>query len=56
VRGFTTLVLLMLISMSVQTLFIGIIGEYVGRIYNNVRRGPLAIIADRIEPQSAEDF
>jgi glycosyltransferase involved in cell wall biosynthesis len=55
VRGFTTLVLLMLVSMSVQTLFIGIIGEYVGRVYNNVRRGPLTIIADRIEPQSADD-
>lgn len=56
VRGFTTLVLLMLISLSLQTLFIGIIGEYVGRIYSNVRRGPLTIIADRIEPQPVEDF
>jgi polyisoprenyl-phosphate glycosyltransferase len=54
-RGFTTLVLLMLISMSVQTLFIGIIGEYVGRIYSNVRRGPLTIIADRIEPHPVDD-
>jgi polyisoprenyl-phosphate glycosyltransferase len=49
-RGFTTLVLLMLVSMSLQTMFIGVIGEYVGRIYNNVRGGPLTIIANRIEP------
>ena len=53
-RGFTTLVLLMLISLSLQTLFIGVIGEYVGRIYNNVRGGPLTIIADRIEPNTAD--
>jgi glycosyltransferase involved in cell wall biosynthesis len=49
-RGFTTLVLLMLVSMSLQTMFIGVIGEYVGRIYSNVRGGPLTIIANRIEP------
>ncbi len=49
-RGFTTLVLLMLVSMSMQALFIGLIGEYVGRIYNNVRGKQLTIIADRIEP------
>lgn len=51
-RGFTTLVLLMLVSMSMQTLFIGVIGEYVGRIYNNVRGKQLTIIADRIEPRA----
>ena len=50
VRGFATLVLLMLTSVSLQTLFVGVIGEYVGRIYNNVRGGPLTIVADRIEP------
>jgi dolichol-phosphate mannosyltransferase len=48
-QGFTTLVLLTLTSMSVQSLFIGLIGEYIGRIYNNVRGGPPTIIADRIE-------
>lgn len=53
-RGFTTLVLLMLGSMSVQALFIGVIGEYVGRIYSNVRGGPLTIIADRIEPGGSD--
>ena len=50
VRGFATLVLLLLTSVSLQTLFVGVIGEYVGRIYNNVRGGPLTIVADRIEP------
>ena len=51
-RGFTTLVLLMLVSMSVQTMFIGVVGEYVGRIYNNVRGQPLTIVSDRIEPNA----
>lgn len=55
-RGFATLVLLMLISMSLQALFIGVIGEYVGRIYNNVRSGPLTIISDRIEPASVDQL
>jgi len=54
-RGFTTLVLLMLTSMGLQALFIGVIGEYVGRIYNNVRGQPLTIIADRIEPNGTLD-
>jgi glycosyltransferase involved in cell wall biosynthesis len=53
-RGFTTLILVMLISMSIQTLFVGVIGEYVGRIYNNVRGGPLTIVADRIEPTESD--
>jgi dolichol-phosphate mannosyltransferase len=54
VRGFTTLVLLILISMSLQALFIGVIGEYIGRIYNNVRSQQLTIIADRIDPSASE--
>ena len=48
--GFTTLVLLVLASISLNATFIGLIGEYVGRIYNNVRGGPPAIVAERIEP------
>lgn len=49
-RGFTTLVLLTLSSIGLNAAFIGLLGEYVGRIYSTVRRSPLAIIADRIEP------
>jgi len=47
--GFMTLVLLILFSMGVNAAILGTIGEYVGRIYNNVRSGPLTIIANRIE-------
>jgi polyisoprenyl-phosphate glycosyltransferase len=48
-RGFTTLVLLVLTSIGINAAFVGLIGEYVGRIYNNVRGGPSTIIVDRIE-------
>jgi dolichol-phosphate mannosyltransferase len=48
--GFTTLVLLVLGSIGLNSAFIGLLGEYIGRIYSTVRAGPVAIIADRIEP------
>jgi polyisoprenyl-phosphate glycosyltransferase len=47
--GFTTLVLLVLVSIGVNAAFIGLLGEYIGRIYNNVRGAPTTIIADRID-------
>jgi dolichol-phosphate mannosyltransferase len=49
-RGFTTLVLLVLTSICLNAAFIGLLGEYIGRIYTTVRGGPTAVIADRIEP------
>ncbi len=49
-RGFTTLVLLMLISIGLNAAFVGLLGEYIGRIYTTVRGGPTAVIADRIDP------
>jgi glycosyltransferase involved in cell wall biosynthesis len=50
--GFTTLVLLVLVSIGLNAAFVGLLGEYVGRIYTTVRRGPTAVIADRIDPIS----
>ena len=48
-RGFTTLVLLVLVSIGMNAAVVGLLGEYVGRIYNNVRGGPTTIIVERIE-------
>ena len=48
--GFTTLVILILLSTSVQTAFIGALGEYIGRIFRNTRHIPAPIIDRRIEP------
>ncbi|MCD1259518.1 glycosyltransferase family 2 protein [Paenibacillus athensensis] len=42
--GFATLTILILLSLSLNALFLGIIGEYLGRIYQQVKRKPLTII------------
>jgi dolichol-phosphate mannosyltransferase len=42
--GFTTLAALTLMGMSVNALFLGIIGEYLGRIYKQVKRKPIVLI------------
>ena len=43
-RGFATLVIFLLMSISLNAIFIGIVGEYVGRIYDEVRTRPLSLI------------
>lgn len=42
--GFTTLVVLVLTSISLNALFLGIVGEYIGRIYQQVKKRPITII------------
>jgi glycosyltransferase involved in cell wall biosynthesis len=42
--GFTTLVVLILMSIGLNAVLIGILGEYVGRVYEEVRARPLTII------------
>jgi polyisoprenyl-phosphate glycosyltransferase len=54
-RGFTTLVLLVLISIGINAAFVGVLGEYIGRIFNVVRGGQLAIVVDRIEGAPASE-
>ena len=49
VRGFTTLVLLQLFAIAMNALFLGIMGEYIGRIFNNVRGHPIGIVEKKIE-------
>lgn len=48
--GFATLVLLILLSISLNALFLGIIGEYLGRIYKQVKGRPTTIIEREINP------
>lgn len=49
-QGFTTIVLLVLGSTSVNTFFLGVLGEYIGRTFQNTRIRPTTIIEARIEP------
>ena len=42
--GFASIIILVLGSLSLNALFLGIIGEYLGRIYQQVKKRPLTII------------
>jgi hypothetical protein len=44
-RGFTALTLLITFLSGVNLFFLGIIGEYVGRVYEEVKGRPLYVIA-----------
>ncbi|MEJ2406129.1 MAG: glycosyltransferase family 2 protein [Candidatus Thiodiazotropha sp.] len=46
--GFTTTVILILFSISLNAIFLGIIGEYIARIYRQVRYRPLSIISQSV--------
>lgn len=46
--GFATTTILILFSLSVNALFLGIIGEYLGRIYQQMKKGPNIIIEAEI--------
>jgi dolichol-phosphate mannosyltransferase len=47
--GFTTLVLLVVFSLGVNAACLGLIGEYIGRIYSNVRSGPFTVTEREID-------
>jgi polyisoprenyl-phosphate glycosyltransferase len=49
--GFTTVILLELIIASLLMISLGIIGEYLARIYEEVKGRPRYIITDSIEPE-----
>lgn len=50
--GFATLIIAVLGSLSLNALFFGIIGEYLGRIYRQVKRHPLTIVEREIDLSS----
>jgi dolichol-phosphate mannosyltransferase len=55
--GFATLAILMLISLAMNAVFLGIIGEYIARMYRQVKPGPLTIVdrfIDPVEPRESE--
>jgi polyisoprenyl-phosphate glycosyltransferase len=48
--GFATLAVLILGSISINAMLLGIIGEYLGRMYRQMKKGPLTIVESSIEP------
>lgn len=46
VRGFATLILVLLLIAGIQLLSLGIVGEYICRIFDEVKRRPRTIISD----------
>ncbi len=48
--GFATVIILVLGSLSLNALFLGIIGEYLGRIYQQVKRRPLVVVERELNP------
>ena len=48
VQGWTSLMVLVLLLSGVQLTTIGALGEYVGRIYNEVRRRPLYLVSETL--------
>ena len=49
--GFATVTVLVLLSISLNALFLGVIGEYLGRIYQQVKKRPLTIVERSLPPK-----
>jgi dolichol-phosphate mannosyltransferase len=47
VEGVSTLLFAILLLGGIQLIFLGIIGEYISRIYDEVKRRPLYVVSDR---------
>jgi polyisoprenyl-phosphate glycosyltransferase len=48
VPGWTTVIVLVSLLAAVQLIMIGILGEYIGRIYEQVKKRPLYVVAERL--------
>jgi len=54
ISGFTTEIVCILFLGGVQLISVGILGEYIGRIYEEVKQRPLYIVREKIGFESAE--
>jgi len=55
IPGFTTLLLAVLLLGGIQLITVGIIGEYLGRVYDEVKRRPLYVVRERINAEPAAE-
>ena len=47
--GWPSIVCIMLFFGGIQLIFLGVIGEYIGRIYNEVKQRPIYIIKELVK-------
>ena len=54
VPGITTVLLVVLLLGGIQLITVGIIGEYLGRVYDEVKQRPIYIVSERLNEPGAE--
>jgi len=54
VPGWTTIMIAVALGSSAQLLMTGVLGEYVGRIYEEIKRRPLYVTQEEINLSSSE--
>jgi glycosyltransferase involved in cell wall biosynthesis len=52
-RGWTSLILVLLFSSAVQMISLGILGEYIGRLFEETKRRPIYLLKKRINCEAA---
>lgn len=55
VRGYPTLLTIILFLSGIQLLTVGILGEYIGRIYTETKRRPAFIVREYKKAESSDD-
>jgi hypothetical protein len=55
VPGFTGLLTVVLFLGGVQLITLGVIGEYIGRIYSEVKRRPRYVVGESLNVETEED-
>ena len=50
-RGFTTTTILLLLAITLNAMFLGILGEYVGRIFMQIKRRPATIVEETLNSE-----
>jgi polyisoprenyl-phosphate glycosyltransferase len=55
VEGWTALMIAVLFIGGVQLISVGILGEYIGRIYNEVKRRPLYVVEEIVGIKAVSD-
>jgi dolichol-phosphate mannosyltransferase len=53
-RGVPTLILVVLLLGGIQLICVGIIGEYVGRIYDEVKHRPMYVVRERVNVEAPD--